>query len=202
MIELLLKSTLIGFSIAMPVGPIGLLCLRNSLTSGILAGLMTGLGAALADALYGLLAGFGVASLAYALGAYEFPLKLIGILFLLYLGVSTYREKPSEEVVKSERCLGKTFGASFFLTLINPMTILSFMGIFTALSSDFSEGSPFLPLIMAGGVFVGSCLWWLVLSLGAGLMKSRLNSKGRALINRISGGVLIAWALTLITTSN
>src|SRR5262245_6497912 len=96
MASLFLKGCLIGFSIAMPVGPIGMLCIRHSLPRRIRFGLMSGLGAASADALFGALAGLGVTSIGTFMTSFQIYFQLIGALFLIYLGIATFREKPRE----------------------------------------------------------------------------------------------------------
>ena len=92
-----LKGLIIGFSIAAQVGPIGVLCIRRSLTKGRISGLVTGLGAATADALYGVIAGFGLTLIATFLVNQKLWIQVIGVLFLLYLGIKTLREKPYEK---------------------------------------------------------------------------------------------------------
>jgi threonine/homoserine/homoserine lactone efflux protein len=97
-IELIFKGLMIGFSIAMPVGPIGLLCIRNVLTFGMLCGFVTGLGAACADAIYGALAGFGVTTISSFLEAHSNLIQVFGALFLCYLGISTFFAKASNPI--------------------------------------------------------------------------------------------------------
>ena len=87
MLSLFIKGLIIGFAIAAPVGPIGVLCIQRSLHNGFKIGLMTGLGAAFADGSYGLIAGFGLTALSSLLINHQFLIRLVGGLFLIYLGI-------------------------------------------------------------------------------------------------------------------
>ena len=127
----LLKGIAIGLSIAAPVGPIGVLCIRSTLAEGRIQGLVSGLGAAAADALYGCVAGFGLTLLSDLLTGQQTWLRAIGGTFLCYLGVKTFLAQPGERVA-SEASLGLlgAFSSTFLLTLANPVTILAFGAIF------------------------------------------------------------------------
>lgn len=200
-IELFLKGLMIGFSIAMPVGPIGLLCIRNVLTFGILCGLVTGLGAACADAVYGALAGFGVTTISSFLETHSIYLQLIGALFLCYLGVSTFLAKASTGGgTETSLTHSRAFVTTFFLTLTNPMTIISFAGVYAGLgigngSSDFSGA-----MTTTVGVFLGSAAWWLILSLVSSFFKEKMNANSSVWLNKFSGSVLFGFgAFALIS---
>jgi threonine/homoserine/homoserine lactone efflux protein len=194
MIILFLKGCLIGFSIAMPVGPIGLLCIRNALTRGMRFGLMTGLGAASADAIFGALAGFGVTVIGAFMTDFQMYLHMVGALFLAYLGIATFKEKPLDvEISNQAGGLSYAFISTFFLTLINPMTILSFAGIYAGLSSSFFSSDWIVPIVLTIGIFIGSAIWWLLLSIAASHLKEKMNVKARAWLNRISGMMILGF---------
>lgn len=194
MFELFLKGCLIGFSIAMPVGPIGLLCIRHSLVSGAFAGLIVGLGAASADALYGALAGFGVAAIAPFFAAYGFLIQGMGAVFLCYLGIATFFSKTKEA---SEENVGgsRLYLTTFFLTLTNPMTILSFAAIYAGLGIGSERGNLTLAIATMAGVFAGSAMWWLFLSSSAALFRQKIPTLW---LNRISGMALFGFGFSLI----
>lgn len=130
----LIKGVIIGFSIAAPVGPIGVLCIRRTLAEGRLSGFLSGLGAATADATYGIIAGFGLTSIANFLIGQQLWLRLIGGLFLCYLGIKTFKTTTLDETISSKKqgLLGNYFSA-FLLTITNPMTIISFAAVFAGL---------------------------------------------------------------------
>lgn len=191
---------MIGFCIAAPVGPIGVLCIRRSLADGMLIGLATGLGAATADAAYGCVAGFGLTAISDFLVGQRFWLGPIGGLFLCYLGVRTFLSKPAGEPAKAGTShLGRApllaaYGSTLFLTLANPMTILSFVAVFAGfgvgLSRDFTHAS-----LLVLGVFLGSAAWWLILSSGVGLLRSRVSAGWMRAINRLSGAIITGFGI-------
>ena len=191
-----LKGITIGFSIAAPVGPIGLLCIRRSLAEGILAGLMTGLGAAAADATYGCVAGFGLTALSNFLIHQRFWLGLVGGLFLCYLAWRIVHTQPPTQTVQSPTGLFAAFGSTFLLTLSNPLTILSFAAVFAGFGlgshTDTNYGAAWR---LVAGVFVGSALWWLLLSGGVSLLRARVDRSVYRAINWISAAVILGFGL-------
>jgi threonine/homoserine/homoserine lactone efflux protein len=199
-LNFLFKGIIIGFSIAAPVGPIGVLCIRRSLAEGRQIGLATGLGAATADAAYGCVAGFGLTVISSFLVGQRFWLSLIGGLFLCYLGIRTFMSKPAERAAEVRGGgLFSAFLSTLFLTLTNPMTILSFVAVFAGFglgaSPDYLSAS-----ILVAGVFVGSALWWLLLSSGVALFRERVSEGWMQTINRLSGGIILAFGLYALST--
>jgi putative LysE/RhtB family amino acid efflux pump len=161
---LFLKAFLIGFSIAMPVGPIGMLCIRNTLNQGFFIGLATGVGAALADSFYGFLAGGGLVFLSQFLLQYSLAIKILGSLILFYLGFSEIlnAKKISAKKIESKKLNAiQTAIFTFFLTLTSPMTILAYVGIFAAVGGG--DGGLSDIVLMIFGVFCGSLMWWIIL---------------------------------------
>lgn len=193
-IELLFKGLLIGFSIAMPVGPIGLLCIRNVLTFGILSGLVTGLGAACADAIYGALAGFGVTTISTFLEAHGTYLQILGALFLCYLGIVTFFAKALNASSQGVNLThSKAFLGTFFLTLTNPMTIISFAGVYARLGIGHESSSVNEALMTTLGVFLGSAAWWFILSLASSFFKEKMSVRSSVWLNRFSGSILFGF---------
>ena len=188
-----LRGFLIGISIAAPVGPIGVLCIRRTLAEGKLKGFLSGLGAASADMLYGAIAAFGLTVVTDLLVENKFWLRLLGGCFLLYLGVKTFLEKPAAHAARSDQ--SGYFGAyisTFFLTITNPMTIFSFAAIF---AGTMFIGNTSSPILLVAGVFAGSATWWLALSFGVGLLRERLDQNLMLWINRGSGLIIIAFGV-------
>jgi len=190
----LLKGILIGFSIAAPVGPIGVLCIRRTLADGRAAGLLSGLGAATADALYGCVAGFGMTLISSFLVNQQNWIRLVGGAFLCYLGVKTLLTKPAQEPaeVKKKGLLG-SFISTFFLTVTNPITILSFAAIFAGLGLASSDNNFSSAAILVMGVFCGSAAWWLLLSGVVGLFREKFGHKAMQWVNRISGMIILGF---------
>jgi threonine/homoserine/homoserine lactone efflux protein len=191
-----LRGLLIGFSIAAPVGPIGVICIRRALTKGRLSGFISGLGAASADAIYGSIAAFGLTAVSSFLVDQQAWLRFIGGLFLCYLAWRTLIAQPSEQTGESA---GKTlvgdYTSTFFLTLTNPLTILSFAAIFAGLGIASAQGDLLHASFMVGGVFCGSAVWWLMLSSGVSLFRRRFSPLAFVWVNRISGSIIFAFGL-------
>jgi len=186
----------IGFSIAAPVGPIGVLCIRRTLAEGWASGLASGFGAATADALYGSVAGFGLTFISSILIREQFWLRLIGGVFLCYLGIKTFRSIPHQQAAPARGFgLAGDYGSTFFLTLTNPMTILSFAAVFAGLGVVNANGSYLSAGILVCGVFIGSALWWFILSIGVTLLRARFNPQGLLWVNRISGLIIMGFGL-------
>lgn len=191
---LLAQSLLIGLSIAAPVGPIGLLVIQRTLQRGRAVGLATGLGAAVADALYGAVGAYGVSGVIRALQGVRVPLALAGGAFMLWLAWRTWAAPPADhaaEVRRDARGLLGAFAGTFVLTLSNPATIFSFIAIFGALGA---RGAPASPALMVAGVLLGSALWWLLLCGGVGALRQRFDARWQRSVNRVSALLLAAFA--------
>ena len=200
-VTLLLRGIIIGFSIAAPVGPIGVLCIRRALAEGRAAGLVSGLGAATADALYGCIAGFGLTFISSLLIGQQMWIRLLGGLFLCYLGVKTLLAKPSEQPTSVESSgLAGAYSSTFFLTLTNPMTILSFTAVFAGLEVGNVSGGYGSAATLVMGVFIGSSLWWLFLSGMAGAFRARFNARALRWVNGISGIIITVFGLAALSS--
>lgn len=193
---LLLKGLVIGFSVAAPVGPIGVLCIRRTLAEGRASGLLTGLGAATADAVYGCIAGFGLTWVANSLIGQQPWLRIIGGVFLAFLGLKTFLARPAEQAatVKGNGLFG-AYVSTFFLTLTNPMTILSFAAIFAGLGVASATRDYVSAAVLVLGVFTGSTLWWFLLSNSVSIFRTRFNQHGMRWVNRISGMIIAGFGL-------
>jgi threonine/homoserine/homoserine lactone efflux protein len=199
----LLQGIGLGLAIAAPVGPIGLLCIRRSLTQGQWIGLATGLGAATADGLYGTVAGFGLTAVSALLVAQAVWLRLIGGLFLCYLGIKAILSKPPEAGTElSPQSLWTAYGSTFLLTLTNPATILSFIAIFAGLGIVDAERSWLSSAALVIGVFLGSALWWLGLSWGVASFKRMLTPAILIWLNRLAGMAIFAFGVVALGWRN
>ena len=187
-----LRGLVIGFSIAAPVGPIGVLCIRRTLADGRAIGFSSGLGAATADAVYGSVAAFGLSLVTNALVEQRAWLQAGGGVFLCYLGVRTWMAVPrvASGAQADGRGLTTAWASTFALTLTNPTTIISFAAIFAGLGLGRSVGGYGAASVMVLGVFLGSALWWLILSVGVGLFRSALTPQRLRWVNRCSGVII------------
>ncbi len=198
-IAFLLKGLVIGFSIAAPVGPIGVLCIKRTLTNGRMSGLVSGLGAATADALYGAIAGFGLTLISAFLLDQQTWIRLVGGAFLCYLGLKTFISKPAEQDVRAHGGnLISAYLSTFVLTLTNPLTILSFAAIFAGLGLGATDGDFASAGILVSGVFLGSAAWWLLLSGGVSLLRQRFDQQVMAWVNRASGVIILGFGVAAL----
>lgn len=198
---LLLKGMLLGFSIAAPLGPIGLLCIRRTLAEGRLTGFVSGLGAATADAVFGSIAAFGLGLAATFLVGQQVWLRLLGGCFLIYLGLRTvFAPVSGTPAAVSGSGLVRAYASTLVLTLTNPITILAFTAIFAGFNLAGSGGAWTGSLALVAGIFTGSALWWFALSAGAGFLRWRLNPASLKWVNRLSGAVIIVFGCVILTS--
>jgi len=191
-----LRGLLIGLSIAAPVGPIGVLCIRRTLADGRWVGLATGLGAATADATYGAVAGFGITIVSSLLLGHQTGIRLIGGLFLCYLGAKTFITAPAENVTSVEgRGLFGAYGSALALTLTNPTTILSFAAIFAGLGAGAGSHAAGGAALLVLGVLLGSALWWIVLTHLVSTLRAKITAPRLHWVNRVSGSILVGFGL-------
>jgi threonine/homoserine/homoserine lactone efflux protein len=190
----------IGLSIAAPVGPIGLLVIERTLRQGFAVGLATGLGAAVADALYGAVGAYGVVLLLKGLQAAAVPLMWGGSAFLLGLAWRTWRSAGRASVAAGGGtpaggvALGTAFVGTVLLTLANPATVLSFVAVFGSLAGGVRQGAAAAPWQVAG-VFAGSALWWLLLATAVALARHRVGPRERRWVGRAAALLLAGFAL-------
>ncbi|MES0360716.1 MAG: LysE family translocator [Anaerolineales bacterium] len=200
-LQIILQGILIGVTIAAPVGPIGILCIRRTLAEGRLAGFISGLGAATADAMYGAIAAFGLTFISIFLINQSFWLRLFGGSFLIYLGIKTFLTVPSKETgldpqSSKDANLISYYVSTLFLTLTNPLTIISFAAIFAGFGIVTNQSHDNLTASsMVLGIFLGSSIWWLSLSFLTGLFRKTVNHKTMIWINRISGTIIVSFGL-------
>lgn len=196
---LFIKSVMIGLSIAAPVGPIGVLCIQRSLGRGFRSGFATGIGAACADAIYGLFGAVGIAGIATALPVLGVVLKIGGGAFLVWLAWTIAREVPATQTglpATPRTTVARDFLTTFGLTLSSPMTILSFIAVFAALGPVSNgrgarEGMGWLAVLsMVGGVFAGSAAWWLCLSGATAALRRKMPDSFMHGIARLSALVI------------
>jgi len=204
LVILFLQSLLIGLSIAAPVGPIGILCIRRTLVDGRKAGFIAGLGAATADAFYGAIAAFGLTIIASFLVNQSFWLRSVGGLFLVYLGVKTFIASSKEYQIaqnshQDQPSMLNNYLSTFFLTISNPLTILSFAAIFAGFGSTTIQSKDYCAAsAMVVGVFLGSTTWWFALSYLTSQFQDRLTSKSMTWINRIAGIIICAFGVAAL----
>lgn len=193
----LARGAMIGFAIAAPVGPVGLLCIRRTFAHGAGTGLASGFGAATADAMYGLVAALGVSAVATLLLEHATALRIVGGLLMALLGVAALRRAARPPKIAAAQAptpsgLFGAFGTTFALTASSPMTILSFAGLLAALAPP--DGGMRSALVLVAGVFTGSVAWWTLLVGGVSASRRAIPPSALSWIEGVSGVALLAFA--------
>jgi threonine/homoserine/homoserine lactone efflux protein len=200
-LQTFLSGVVIGFSIAAPVGPIGVLCIRRTLADGRLHGLISGLGAATADAVYGCIAAFGLAFISDFLVQQQTWLRVVGGAFLIFLGVRTILAKPSEKASEGRKLgLAGAYGSTFLLTITNPVTIISFAAVFASLGLGGGIVDYGSAALLVLSVFIGSAMWWLILSGSVSFLRAKVTPKVLLWINRVSGAIILVFGVVAIVS--
>jgi threonine/homoserine/homoserine lactone efflux protein len=196
---LFLKGMIIGFLIAVPVGPINVLCVRRTIMHGRLAGIVSGLGSAGADTLFGAIAVLGLAALESVVFAERFWIALVGAAMLIVLGIRTLLAgAPQPSAAPDPTSLLGDFTSTFILTLTNPITILSFLGIFGAFGINADDAIDQYDGMLLAGVFLGSTVWWLLLTGVIGVFHGHFNETGLRWANRVAGVLILAFAVAVL----
>lgn len=201
---LFLKGVLCGFAIAAPVGPVGILTAQRTIQTGMLAGTLSALGAASADTIYGVMAGFGLHFIADIFLENQFWLRLVGGIVMLLVGLRILRtpprEKPSPVTLNG---LAGYFASTFVLTITNPITFLSFGALFVAADAVVVEGDLPAAWTLVAGVFAGSALWFMSLVAFSHRLRGRFGTDGLRTVNRISAWlVIVLGAVVLLSLTD
>lgn len=202
-----INGLIFGIVIAAPVGPVGVLCVQRTLSEGRLHGLLSGLGAAIGDSLYGAVAAFGVSAIAVWVADHQATLRTIGGIVLLLLAAKTVLVEsrrpvaaPAADKVHTESLL-QDFISTFLLAVTNPITLLTFAGLFATLGSTRAGHSVDTAAVLVAGVFIGSALWWFALSSTANLARPLLDGSYQAWISRISAAILVGFGVYALITA-
>ncbi len=200
-IGLFFKGLVVGFLISTPVGPIGVLCIQRTLNKGRLHGIVSGLGAATADAIYGFVAAFGLTFVSNFLVKEQMWLRFVGGIFLCYMGVRVFLFKSERRTAQADSTsYVRDYVSMFFLTLANPITFFAFAATFAGLGLVSLIEHHIAALLLVAGIFVGAGLWWLILSGLAATFLGKLLYSRPAWLNKISGIVIVVFGLFVLLT--
>jgi threonine/homoserine/homoserine lactone efflux protein len=198
-IHLLLQGMVMGFVVAVPVGPLGLLCINRALLMGRLCGLFSGFGVATADALAAGIAALGLSLVSGFLSDHQVILRLIGGIFLCYLGLKIYRTEPRQQAMASNvNGLLGAYVTTFLLTFSNPVTVLSFIAICAGWGIESLRGHYLAAAILTIGVFIGSALWWVALFIGLAVFRDKFSMQALGWIHRVSGAAIAAFGVVVL----
>lgn len=204
---LLITGITVGFLVAMPVGPIGILVIQRTVNKGKFSGVMSGFGAALADLFYAVIAGYSLTFIIDLIRFYQLTLQIGGGIAVVALGLYIFFKNPVEDFKKFKR-KGNTplhdLTSTFFLTLANPIAIFAFLALFASSGISFNIDQPYQNLFMVSGVFLGAFGWWFLLTALVNIFKHRFNLRVLWWFNKIAGAsiilfVLISLILALVT---
>lgn len=197
---LFLRGLAIGFALAAPVGPVGMLCIRRALAEGRQAAIIAGSGAAIADTIFGAVAGLGLTIISSFLLSHQIVIRLIGGSFLIFLAVRGWRDpRCDKEDSSTSGGMVKDFASTFLMAISNPATILAAIPVFAALGAIGLEDRAAATILIVG-VFAGSMSWWLLLSTAAGAVRSRFSERKLRLLNRASSAVIGLTGVGILTT--
>ena len=192
-----LCGVLIGLLFGVPVGAVGTMTVRNTLSGGMRAGLRTGLGSSVADCLYAAVGVFGLNVLSDFLLRYQFWISIVGGLFIAGMGLSLLFKKAVPNQRSANDGHGRMFLTSFLVGITNPAAILTFLFAFSYFGitpqKNFAMG-----IALVSGVFLGTYLWWFVLSALTAYLHKRNGGIKQNLTNRIFGVILLLCGLIMI----
>ena len=198
-VGLFFKGFVIGLMVAVPVGPIGLLCVNRTLSRGRAHGLVSGLGVATADALSAGIVALGLTLVSTFLIAEQLWLRLIGGFVLCYVGVKIFTTQPSEQSAPAkENNLLSAYASTFFLTFTNPLTLLSFVAIYAGWGVEDMAGHYLSSALLTAGVFCGSAMWWLLLSSGMPAVRMMFTHSGLRWMHRVSGAIIAGFGFVVL----
>ncbi len=193
------QGLLIGFVVAVPVGPVGLTCINRALSGGAAYGLVSGLGVATADAIAAGIAVLGLTLVLSFLIHEEMWFRLIGGLFLCYLGFKIFTTRAAEQVASAKvNGLIRAYASMFLLAMTNPGTILSLLAICAGWGVGNLSGNYLSAALLTSGVFFGSALWWVLLASGMVFFGPKFAYPGLRLVHRISGLIIIGFGFVVL----
>lgn len=191
--SLFVKGLIIGFALSAPVGPIAAICVQRTMNQGRLAGFLSGLGSAAADAVYGTAAAFGASFIAEFLVEHGTWLQKIGGAVLVVLGIRLFLTKPrTREATSGTKAKAGIFLSTFLLTLTNPMTFLAFGAIFATMGLGAVRGHSILTADLVAGVATGAALWWSLLVVAVWAIRRHFDYEKLIWVNRGAGIFVVA----------
>lgn len=198
-----IKGIIIGLLVSVPLGPIGIMCIQRTLNKGYMSGFISGLGAATADILFSIIAGFGLSIIINFIVERHIYFQILGGLFVLYIGYRIFSTNPVKQL-KLQRLnrtrLSQDFVSVFLLTLSNPLAIFLFVGIMAGLNVANDLLSIFELSILVAGIAGGAILWWFVLASVANRFRKKIRLKSIWWLNKITGSVVFLFGLAVIVS--
>ncbi len=200
----IIKGLSIGIAVSAPLGPIAVLCIQRTMNKGFMSGLVSGLGAATADIIYAIIAGFGITLIKDFLINNQMPIRIIGGLFLIFMGARIFFSNPAKQIRKL-RTKGNRyftdFVTSFLLTISNPITVLAFGALFAGFGTITENTITFNITILITSVFVGAIFWWISLIGIISIFRRKIRLRNLLWINRITGVLIVIFAISVFISA-
>jgi threonine/homoserine/homoserine lactone efflux protein len=201
LITLLIKGILIGLLVSVPLGPIGIIVIQRTISKSRIAGFLSGIGAALSDTLYAIIAGFSITFIIDFIRRYEFYFQIFGILIVLALGIHIFLKNPVNDI-RTSRIRGNTHFqdvfSTFLLTFSNPLAVFVFLAFFTSSGVVVNLEKPFHSLLVIPGVFIGASIWWFSLSGLVSMFRHKINLRVLWWINKTAGALIILFVIITV----
>ncbi|NEW82555.1 MAG: LysE family transporter [Mariniphaga sp.] len=198
--SLLWEGFLIGIAVSVPLGPLGMLCIKRTVNKNWKSGFLSGLGIAASDVIYAIVAGFSLTIIINFIRSYEIYFKILGASMVVLLGLYIFFSNPAKDIQKYQRkgnSYLQDFLTAFLLTVTNPLSVFVFIAIFTSYSLVLELSQLFEALLIIGGIFIGGATWWFVLTGLANLFKHKLTINALWWANKIIGLSVIMIAVGL-----
>jgi threonine/homoserine/homoserine lactone efflux protein len=196
------EGAVIGFSLAVPIGPVGILCVRQTLEDGVRYGLVIGVSAASCDMVNGIVATFGIARISDFIALEQCWIRLVGGIILLVIGFSAFRtHQLRDKALKAPRGHTWAFFSTALLVLTNPLTLFAFAAAFAVIGVKNIAGHPVSGLMLVAGVFLGSLTWFIVLVSLVHVFKAKVMRVGLTRVNRVAGVLLMLCGLYALWNS-
>ncbi|MEI7524628.1 MAG: LysE family transporter [Mariniphaga sp.] len=189
------EGFMIGMAVSIPLGPLGMLCIKRTVNKNWKSGFLSGLGIAASDAIYAIIAGFSLTIIIDFINSYEIYFKILGASMVIFLGLYIFLSNPAKEIQKFKQkgtSYLQDFLTAFLLTVTNPLSVFVFIAIFTSYSLVLQPSHPIEALMIVGGIFSGGATWWFIITGLAFLFKHKLTIDTLWWANKIIGlGVIL-----------
>lgn len=191
---LLIKGIIVGLLASIPLGPIGVLCVQRTINKGRISGFFSGMGAAVADTVFAMVAGFSLTFIMDFVDEWKLEFQIGGGILIFLLGLKIFATNPISQMRKNRRQksrLFEDFFSVFLLTVSNPLAIFFFVALFTFVNVVTEGENYFHAGAILGGVLFGASLWWFTLTSFVNRFRKRFRIKQLWWINKIAGALVM-----------
>jgi len=195
----LLKGLIVGFILPIPIGPVGILCIRRTMAYGRIHGFLTGLSAAISDMTYSAVAAFGITFVSNFIAGHQEAIHLFGGVVLLAVGLHTFRPRLiNEAVAKKVTAPVITFISTFLVTFTNPMAVVGYAVVFAGIGVNDLVHNRIAAALLVAGVFLGSLAWFTLLTFLSRALRVKITGRGLDLVNKVAGTFLMLFGVVAL----